>query len=403
MNRTFMAPLVGAVMASLCLLEAAPAATYTRVMLPPGATPAVGPGVILPKDTFGKEYSRNLDEDFMGVLDPEQVVAWDGIGGTADGLDYSLSRGPNFPREQEVDATANSRDALFDALREDVAHLVFSHDDVVAVPSPLGGLAFAPAVPLVGLVPLSNGNVIFGAAEISVEEAGTFTGPPEVQYGWATAPEIQGMAPPKDLDGLEVWGPEPAFTEDADKYSLEDDVMAGLGTSVFSYDLGTGTSVSYIAHATIVSAVEALLGPIPTFAFNRHDKLWRDAINLDALMVQDRDGVLNEFGPGDSIIFSINQIVDPSDPFGLYATGSELFVLDATAAGIAPGFLFHGTHPWDKGYALGALRIVGGPGQGGIIDINAIEAIGELVVPEPCTVLLLGIAAFFGIGRRRES
>ncbi|TWU25816.1 PEP-CTERM sorting domain-containing protein [Bythopirellula polymerisocia] len=409
MIRISLASCVGAALVALSSLETTSAAPYTPVVIPPGAFPAIGPGVIVPKLVFGKEYSRDMDEDSMGVLDPEQIVAWDGIGGTGDGLDYSLSRGVDYPREQQVDATANVHDLLFSQLREDRAHLIFSHDDVVAIPGAAGGppLVFAPAVPLVGPVGLSNLNSIFGAAEVSVEVSGIFSGaPPEIQLGWAAIGDIQTMAGPKDLDSVEVWGPEPAFKADANKYSLEDDVMAGAGTSVFTYDIPTTTSFPYISHATIVSAVESLLGMAPTSGYNRLDKFGRDAINLDALMVNDNDGEENQFGGlGDAIIFSINQIVDPTDPDGYYATGSELFVLEGTAAGLVPSFLKHGAHAWDHLYTLGALRIVGGgPQQGGIIDINAIEAVGELVkVPEPSSALLLGLAGIVGLARRRQA
>lgn len=374
-----------------------PAAPYVPVVIPPGAMPAVGPGVMAPKEVFGKEYSRDADEDFVGAADAERVVAWDGIGGTANGLDYTGTRtNPPFPREQQVDALAHSRDALFNALREDRAHLIFSHDDEIAVFPPGGGPMFAPSVPLLGPVLLANGNTINGAAEISVEESGVYSSaPPELQYGWAMVAEIQDttMAPPSDLDGLEVWGPEPGFTADANKYSLEDDIVAGAGTSVFSYDLTGGFSAPYIPHATIVTAVESLLGIVPSTGFNRLNQPGREAINLDALMVNDVDGVELQFGGvGDSIIFSINQVVDPADPDGYYATGSELFVLEATAAGLSASFLKHGGHAWDHAYTLGALALPL-PDQRAVIDINAIEAVGELVVPEPTGATLLSMAA----------
>ena len=34
---------------------------YTPIALPPGANPGIGPGLIAPKDTFGKEYSHDTD------------------------------------------------------------------------------------------------------------------------------------------------------------------------------------------------------------------------------------------------------------------------------------------------------------------------------------------------------
>ena len=388
---------------------------YTPVVLPPGAIPRVGPGVIDPKSVFGKEYSHDYDSTTVGAgvlppppADPEQLIAWDGIGGTTDGIDFSGSRpAPPFPREQEVDAIANHADALYGQVRADRAHLVFSHDRRVAI-HPAGAGPFFPAegtiVPAVGPVVLSNGEVIGGAGEISVEESGVFTAaPPEVQHIWAPAPLINGMPEPLDIDGLELWGPEPGTAADSNMYSLENDPVGGAGTSVFRYDLGTGISTVYIPHAVIVGAVETLLGMVPTFAFNQYEGFGRNAINLDALMAQDVDGVEAQFGPGDSIIFSISQIVNPQDADGYYATGSELFVLDMTAlAGPVPSFLKHGGHAWDHLYTIGAMGIVGAPGQRAYIDINAIEAIGELVVPEPSSLALVVIGLIGALTLRRR-
>ena len=68
---------------------------------------------------------------------------------------------------------------------------------------------------------------------------------------------------PNDIDGVEVWGPEPAFADDANKYSLDVDAMSGFAglpaTSVWNAPSGT----PYISQAMITSAVTSLLGPLP--------------------------------------------------------------------------------------------------------------------------------------------
>jgi hypothetical protein len=202
------------------------------------------------------------------------------------------------------------------------------------------------------------------------------------------------MPLPRDIDGVEVWGPEPAFTADADKYSLSVDGFSG--TSV--WDLGTGAP--YISHAMIVAAVTqpGLLGPIPPSAVLPFpDFIEGDAaVNLDALMVQDIIGEDGSFdrdpagGIGDRIIFSIRQIPDPQDPDGYYATGSEIFVMDASLGAAGTTYLFHGGHLWDHTNALTDLALPPDfiDGNRGVIDVNAIEAISEEVVPEPSTALL---------------
>ncbi|TWT32367.1 hypothetical protein KOR34_41300 [Posidoniimonas corsicana] len=403
-------------LASLLTAAAHAAVPYTPV--PVSGLPVVGPGMSAPDGVYGKEHSHDFDFSTVGpTADPQQVIAWDGIGGTADGVDFSFTR-PDWKEDQQVDAIANHRDALFDETLRDESHLIFSHDDLIAAHMPGGGMGLVP-VPSGGPVILSNGNKIGGAGEVSVEMSGMF-GPPSMQGLWASLPEVNAMPLPHDVDGLEVWGPEPRKIEepdapvigDSDRYSLDVDFPSGV--SVWN-----ASGSAYLSHPEIVMAVESLLGPIPPSAFSlRDEQQGRNAINLDALMVSDilghperfdrepsdlgdptthgeelvdqNGGPIEPFGldgemRGDSIIFSIRQIIDPADPDGYYSTGSELFVLD-TFKGAS--FLHHGGHVWDHGFALSELMLAGGPdGEDppfrGVIDINAIEAIGEDVISPP--------------------
>lgn len=396
-----------AVLGAMFLVPQALAVTpYTSVPIG-GGTFVTGSGVMAPSEVFGKEYSHSFDQAIGGVADPEQVISWDGIGGTTNAFDFDDVAG-NHPRLSEVDALANHNDFLHGPVKQDLAHLLFSHDDTVFA----AGVGWAPVVPDIGAIPLTNGKTIGGAGEISIEESGFYNGF-EVQGLWASNLEVNDMPPPRDVDGLEVWGPEPPSgggappVADTDRYSLEDDIVAGFGTSVWQFDPGTGLSFSYISHAMIVAAVESAMGEtVPGGAMNRLDQPGIEGVNLDALMVMDGDGEPRQFGgPGDSIIFSINQMVNTADPDGYYVTGSELFVLESTAAGgLSASFLDHGGHLWSHSYALGALGFFDANNQQvGFIDINAIEAIGETVVPEPGT-LAIAVLSFVSVlsGYRRR-
>lgn len=385
------------------------AAAFSPV--PKTGTVVPGPGTLPPRAVWGKEYSH--DRDVMGgpgapVADPEQVIRWDGSGGTADGVDYSGSR-PNYPQDRQVDAIANTRDALYNELLRDGAGLAFSHDDEIfgftgAGPGPI-------TVPSAGPIVNASGYTLGGAGELSMEYAGLFAGP-AVFGTWAKQPEIDsrsgpsGRPMPRDVDGVEVWGFEPDqnpdFRGDADKYSLEID-------SEFGFSVWNASGSPYLPHSTIVAAVESLLGPAPEEAFLPYDEArGRNAINIDALMVQDVFGSPLQFDhefadplegsvrdqeglpielqeQGDSLIFSIRQMVMPDGSY--YATGSELFVLDALT-GVS--FLTHGGHVWDSAFAMSELSVsdtifeeTQQEVRFAVLDINAIEAIGEIDVPPP--------------------
>lgn len=384
-----------------CVLTAAAVAafpSFASATIPygglTGGTPGgLGPGLAAPDIVPGKEYSHDVDHTTAGgggVPSPEQMIAWDGSGGTADGVNYN--------GDGQVDAAANRGDHLFNQLigADERAHLIFSHDDQVSVYSAAGG-GFSPlTVPSGGPLTLANGNTIGGAGELSYELASAFS-PPSSQGIWAKQSQVNGMPEPRDVDAVELWGPEPAFTADADKFSR--DLDFSTGTSVWTDDGAGGTP--YVSHAAIVTAVTSLLGPLPGGAVLPYPTFIDgvDAINLDALMVRDVIGDDDSFdrdpngNPGDQLIFSIRQIVDPNDPSGYYATGSELFVLDASKGAAGAAFLDHGGHLWDKAYAISDLALSPNHTDNGraIIDINAIEGVSEKVVPEPTSLALLGL------------
>ncbi|MCC7474016.1 MAG: PEP-CTERM sorting domain-containing protein [Pirellulales bacterium] len=386
--RRLLAGCSGLLLAANSVFAAIP---YTPV--PIGGPYPLGPQIISPRLVLGKEYSHSEDHEITaaGVSpDPEQIVAWDGIGGTANGLDFTGTR-PNFTPDLEIDAIANHRDLYYSTTRDDKSHIIYSvsRDATTKLPAPA-----SIGVPSGGPIPLVGGNVIGGAGEISHELSGVHAGP-NVHGLWASQGQINGMPLPEDIDGLEVWGPEPGFTSDTDKYSLVSDSLSG--TSVWN---GTGTS--YISHAAIFGAVITNLGPLPT-----NIPQIQQLIDLDALMVHDLVGSGDLFesdptgnGGIDEILFSIRQVVNAGYPSGFYATGSEIMWLNGAGA---TGFLDHGGHVWDKGYALAEMVALLPSHLGGSIpvqlDLDALEAV---TAPEPTTAVLvaIGLAGFASIRRR---
>jgi hypothetical protein len=186
---------------------------------------------------------------------------------------------------------------------------------------------------------------------------------------WATPPVIDqhGVA---DVDGLEVWGPEPdppdlppGTTDDANRYSVKGDPG---GVAVWAYAPGApGMSTPYVTTATLQAALETT-----------------EEVDLDALMVYDVD-CDDYFAPGDIILFSVR----PGGPFD----GGEIWVLPA--GGLATP-LFHGGHLWDTAFdVMGTYDLLSE-------NVDALEAIGY--TPEPTTLLLLAAGLGAIAARRRK-
>jgi PEP-CTERM motif len=391
-----------------CQAEGTVVYSTPRPLVEPWMEPTFQPGLPPPRAVPSKEYSHDSDATATPSSQPEQVIVWDGLGGTLDGKDFSGTR-PLYAPDDDIDALANRYDALLDQVMADKAHLIFSVDDTITrygegVPSK------GSYVPSAGPVPLSGGMTIGGAGELSYETAGGFS-VPSSQGTWASQASINASPYPTDLDALELWGtvvsdgdPTPAeiFTPDLkkNKYSLADDyasfdtALPGDAVSIWNYD---GTP--FVGQNAIVGVVEHLLG---TPADETLDYV--PLIDVDAMMVFSQNGTSSNIfdsssvdGPHDLLLFSIRQIADPEDASGYFATGSEIFWLDSSGAS---GFLQHGGHLWDKSYALENLYFTTNEGAG-VVDINALE--GVAVVPEPSSAaLVLSALVVFGWWSRRR-
>lgn len=410
---------------------------YTKVPFLP--TVKVGPdilGATPAREAYGKEYSHNGyvsvtapdidlvsldDHNAFGVADPGQVVSWDGIPGTltafgpnsgsVDAFDFLPRPGiPTNLHESQVDAIANSHDFLFPEVVNNAATLLFSTtSDLFSAPGPGG----APG------------------AHVHYED------PSGAHLPWALieAPPVAAGAGPgvnhhvvKDLDGLEVWGPEPpshiggvtpvvegyigglggANTADSNRFSLDVDSTPGNGHSMWNYDIATGAVSPYIPHAAIVDAIEQLFLPVGVH-FTQET---RDQIDLDAAMARDISDP-GRWSPGDELLFSIDPILDPAIvgatggpvPAGFSIDGGEIMRLvkyGVLATDFTNAFLSHGGHLWDTAFDV--------RGKFGYMfeDIDALEAVGgisggtDIPSPEPTSLVLLvmGIAAATACRRR---
>ena len=368
--------ILSALAAGVALLCVATPAAADPPYVPqfPFSASFLGDTVQGPADTPGKEYSTHHpgafgvgDEDHFHALDPEQVLNWDGIGGTYDGVDYSLSRaGPPIDDtiDREVDALANRTDAYYGTVIADLSHLLFSVDDD-------GAIYYEKRISGVGGV-------------------------------WAPPPVVDAPGPPEDVDGLEVWGieppplapPYPPFIGDANRYSLEDFGPLGipdpLGVSVWDYAAGVSTPLWLATEIAFAVSVAAGLPP---------GELNEQQINLDGMMTftgEEIDPLTGAVIPVDDLMFTIDPIGPAAAPL---FDGGEIFVARRTGGiggPIGASFLFHGGHLWDTAFPVAATFGLASE------NVNALESVAS-AVPEPASVVLAALAllGLTGLTRRR--
>jgi hypothetical protein len=243
-----------------------PATANPWVPIANPVNPAPGNGIPTPQEVPGKDFSDVRDRDAAAVLDPEQVVAWDGSGGVRDSFDYSGSRAL-LPQDIEVDGLAAGGDALFQSIRADQSALLFS-------------VTNDPRIHFVRPTGLPNSVAGFGV--------------------WATAADIDAMNPPVDTDAIEVWGGD--NNDDSDRYSLaEDPSVAGFGkVAIWGYNPGGPTSSPHTLTSDLAAAMD-----LQFFGIGVNGPLWSQLVEL-----MDVDAIMT-FGP--LVNFSIRPI-DFSDP-----------------------------------------------------------------------------------------
>ena len=321
----------------------------------PFVDPIPGCNVPMPCHVPGKEYSNYVDKDMFGNLDAEQALKWDGQGGVANTFDYD---GLNNETGEEVDALANCQDALYHAVINDQASLLWS----TGTPNATG--CMDPNIYYEKPGPCACNTAALWAAANTVN-ASTYAD---------DTPHLN------DVDGLEVWGPE--GSDDANRYSLATDPG---GVAVWAYTPASGgnpaSSTAWLYEAAIVAALNDLDGlnlGLPS------------CIDLAAMMTYDADCGTGEFGAaGDSIMFSLA-------PIGTL-DGGEIFVLDALGGGqFTARYLDHGCHLWNTAFQVQGYA-------GGLCEnVNALEAVST---PEPVTLigLMMGAGSLVGYVRRRRT
>ena len=292
----------------------------------------------------GKDFSDVRDRNAAGAADPEQVVAWDGLGGVRDSFDYSGTRPAGLAQDIEVDGIGAGGDALFQSLRDNQSAMIFSVEN--------------------------DPNILF--------ERNTGGG-----AIWATAAQIDTTNPPIDTDGIELWGGNQ--NDDSDRYSLAGDpVLPGTGrVAIWAFTPAAGPSAPHTLTAELAAAMDLQFGG-PGVGGNFYSQLL-EQMDVDAIMT---------FGP--QVTFSIRpisiQVPGPAPTFVNF-DGGEIF--EYTSSGVATKFLNHGGHLWDTAFDVRGTFSVNSE------NIDALEAAS---VPEPASaaLILLGFLAAPGVARRRR-
>jgi|GEM_PF-3224279 len=354
-------------------------------------------GVPTPREVRGKEYSHHLDINAPAIPDPMQNLAWDGTGNAWDTFDYSDAINHDWPQGTNVDAIANIQDNLFHKVVNDEVPLLVTIDD---------GAALVP-------VPGDYENIHYqttGPASVAGIWAkgvipGVPVGAPPTSDIHTTAVQIRHAADPNHVyrwlspTGIEVWGPEVSEGDVAGGGAIGDDAIM-FSTSgdwawdpigkknmpqpaVWKYDPLNKLVFPYIMANQIRDAID-----------NSDLRLAeRDIpVNVDGMMIYDEQ-MDDEFGPGDSIMFTIHTARDSTG--AILLDGGEIWVwnFDDGPFGSAQ-FLTHGGITWDT------LNSV----IGVFPNVFAEENIGGLeAVPEPATMTLLALGGLAVLRRRRRS
>jgi hypothetical protein len=186
-----------------------------------------------------------------------------------------------------------------------------------------------------------------------------------------------------DVDGLEVWGPEPPHGYNPTQFDAASDanVFSPEGDSAFSVRCRTASD----CHTYVQSEIAAAIG--------RPDL--ERSIDVDGLMTN-YNGASD---PNGLPYLAMNFSVRPTG--GL--DGAEIWQWSGIPGDLATP-LVHGGHPWNTAFDLrkeligqgfGDMAITGTPET---VDINldAVEAVSHVPGPIP----LLGLASAFGFSRR---
>jgi hypothetical protein len=355
--------------------------------IPPGpfVFPVPSPKLPLPVHVPGKEVSfGNLpamegDRDQLFVSEPGQAVFFDGVRTLPQS---GLRNAWNFDGLQ-VDALANIQDVLFQAVRNDSTWLLFSVQN-----DRYGNAIFAeaPRTGKICLWSIKGCKSTNNTPEVVGEYFARFgallkNGNPSDVLDPSTTYPVTADGHLIDVDGLEVWGPEPdlGYNPVTNDPASDANVFSAEGDSTFSVKCRTANT----CHTYLPAEIAVAIGLDPA-----------SPIDVDGLMTN-LSGTLDPGGlPYLKMLFSVRPIG------GL--DGAEIWDWSGVPGDLAVP-LIHGGHAWDTAFDLRGKLIAEGFGDmalsttplGQDVNLDAIEAAS---VPAPLP--FLGVGAAFGSIRK---
>jgi hypothetical protein len=348
--------------------------------IPPGpfVIPAPSPVLPAPINVPGKEVSfGNLtaqegDRDQLFASSPGQALFFDGV----NILPQSGLRNSHFYGNLQVDALSNISDILFYEIRNNTTNLLFSVQNdrwgnAIFAEHPNGDISlWSTTKGVVGNFFSSFGSLVVNGNSSSVID-------PDPSYPLTSTGHLI------DVDGLEVWGPEPSahgLNSGTDDPNYDANVFSPEGDGPFSVKC-----VDALANCHLYTQVDI------ANAIGRSDLA--ASIDVDGLMTAISSAVDLQGKNYLEMHFSIR----PIDVFD----GAEIWTWNGQPGTLATP-LMHGGHLWNTAFNLRQTLINKGfpdPGlsnSGAEVNLDAMEAASTVPGPLP----VLGLASAFGFTRR---
>lgn len=350
--------------------------------IPPGPFVGPAPSSLLPSPTkvpgkevsFGNLTAQEGDRDQLFASSPGQAVFFDGVNtGPQSGL-----RNSHFYGNLQIDALSNVRDVLFYSLKNNQTNLLFS------VQNDRWGNAIFAEHPNGSIELWSNtkgvvGNFFSSFGSLVVNGNSSLVIDSDPSYPVTSSGHLI------DVDGLEVWGPEPSalgLNSGTDDPNYDANVFSPEGDGPFSVSCVDPLSNCHIyTQAEIANAI------------GRADLA--SSIDVDGLMTH-LSGAVDTQGKN---FLKMHFSIRPIDVFD----GAEIWTWDGQPGTLATP-LMHGGHLWDTAFNLRQTLINQGfpdpapsnASPGADVNVDAIEAASTVPGPLP----VFGLASAFGFTRR---